>query len=211
MIASKRRFLFLPILLLAFAISMVATSHASAAGDENYYEQCPPGECAPVCPYDSSMDVNDPGCVEPAKCQYDSALLASDPACVAPAPEPTPAPAPVDVCPEVDGLQTDTSQCLPDEAPAPGIDIESESLTLQGVQTDPPATTGPEETFAAATTVSGGGTSAATTTPSGDLPYTGMTIGQLAIAGFTLVLLGSLAWFVGISVRRRTARGDAAA
>jgi hypothetical protein len=174
MTAFRRISVCFPILLVAFAMSMVASGSAMAAGGEQGCDETPEnptGQCPPA---------------------------------ATPAPAPAEAQAPVDVCPEVAGLQSESTQCLPDEAPAPGLDIETSSLTIQEVQHDPPAIVGGQHDIipvSSVTTVSGGG---AVTTPTGNLPYTGLSIAHIGVIGGSLLVFGSLSWFVAGRTRRMT-------
>lgn len=192
-----------PLALLALlAIAVAGTSSAQAAEPEINLEWC------------QAYSGEGEGC-PPDQCPEAEGYQVSESMCPAPEPQPepqpqptpAPAPAPVDLCPEVEGLQTDSAQCLPDEAPAPGIDVEVSSLTLQGVQHDPPATVGPEEFIPGESdspaTVAGAGTGAVVT-PTGALPYTGLTVDQLAALGGLLLLAGAASWRIG-SRRRATA------
>lgn len=132
----------------------------------------------------------------------------------------------VDACPTVDGIQTAPAVCelpapsetpVPDEgdAPAPGLDVEYSSLTIQDVQHDGPATVGGEQTIpgsSAAGSGSGSGAgsnSSAIVTPTGSLPYSGLSTIHAAIIGIALLWAGSFAWFIGSVTRAR--RADAAA
>ncbi len=197
MTASKRLALTFPVLLLALAISMIAASTSFAAegnSEQAAYCQETQGE-GEGCPADQ--------CPAVEGYQYSTA------SCPTPEPTPTPTPAPTptptDVCADVDGVQTDISQC-PIQAEAPAVENEVSSLTIETAQHDPAATIGGERTIAAAATAVGGGTSAATTTVSGDLPYTGSPSILVAILAVSLLWIGGAAWMIGSALQRRAAR-----
>ncbi len=163
------------------------------------------GDCInPVCPYDSDLGSDDPGCVAPVEvCEFDPALPPDDPGCVAPVevcefdPALPPDPGCGDACPTDSTLPADDPGCV--EVEAAEVDACAYDPALTADDPGCVAPTSPSQTTSSGTDTA---VEAAGAQTDSTLAVTGVDTGQIALAGVALVALGGLV-VVELSRRNR--------
>lgn len=168
------------------------------------------GDCInPVCPYDSDLGSDDPGCVAPVEvCEFDPALPPDDAGCVAPGGSD------VDACAYDPSIAADDPGCgdaCPTDSTLPADDpgcVEVEAAEVDACAYDPALTaddpgcaapTSPSQTTSSGTDTA---VEAAAAETDSTLAVTGVDTGQIALAGVALVALGGLV-VVELSRRNR--------